>query len=137
MFVLLMMFLGMYFLMFLEILRTFERFFTNLTNVGFQGGVNSQMTCDVISFCTSCTTVLPFASETKIVCALSTDMVVAEMVVEYFWVRKGMCTVYPEAFVKRRRRRAVGQRSSHWEKITSHPTASLRPRTIFSCFLRS
>lgn len=44
------------------------------------------MTCDMISFCTSSTTVLPFTSETEIICALPTDVVVAEMIVKKFRV---------------------------------------------------
>lgn len=39
------------------------------------------MTSDVIALGTSCSAVLPLASETEIICALASDMVVAEMVI--------------------------------------------------------
>jgi hypothetical protein len=48
----------------------------------------SEMTSDVIAFCTRGTTILPFTSETKVVGALPSDMIVAEMVIESFRVEE-------------------------------------------------
>ena len=56
----------------------------------------SEVTGDMISFRTSRAAILPFASETKVVSALSTDVVVAEMIVEEFGVGEGLGTVDPK-----------------------------------------
>ena len=57
----------------------------------------SEVTGDVISFRTSCAAILPFASETKVVSALSADVVVAEVVVEEFGVGIRLSAVDPKA----------------------------------------
>ena len=59
-------------------------------------GVTSEVAGDVITLRASCTTILPLASETKVVGALPADMVVAEMVVEVFGVGIGFTAVDPE-----------------------------------------
>ena len=57
------------------------------------------MACDVISFCTGSSTVLPLASETEIVCALPANVKAAEMVVKRFWIRERLRAVEPETDV--------------------------------------
>ena len=61
-----------------------------------RGSVTSEMTGDMISLRASCTTVLPLASETEVVRALSADVCVAEVVVEEFGFREGLAAVDPE-----------------------------------------
>jgi len=58
--------------------------------------VTSEVTGDVISLRTSCTAILPFASETKVVGALSADVVIAQVVVEKFGVGVGFTAVGPK-----------------------------------------
>ena len=58
------------------------------------------MTCDVISFCASCSTVLPLASETEVVCAFPADVYVAEVGVECFWIWEGLRALEPETDVE-------------------------------------
>jgi hypothetical protein len=48
------------------------------------------MACDVITLCTRCAAVCPLAGQAEVVCALATDVVVAEMVVQRFWVRESL-----------------------------------------------
>jgi hypothetical protein len=55
--------------------------------------------CDVVAFCTCGTTVLPLACQTKVVGTLTTDMIVAEMVVESLWVCEGKSAILPETLV--------------------------------------
>lgn len=43
----------------------------------FERGMDTQVRGDMVALGTGSTTVLPFARETKIVCALATDVVVA------------------------------------------------------------
>ena len=57
------------------------------------------MAGDVITFGAGGTAVLPLAGKTKIVCALAADVVVAEVVVEGFGVRKHLVAVDPLATV--------------------------------------
>ena len=61
----------------------------------------------MISLRASCTTILPLASETKVVGALSADVVVAEVAVEEFGVGVGFATISPKTgqgrLVRRRR----------------------------------
>lgn len=76
------MFFSVNFFVFLEVLRAFEGLFADLANMRFQRGVNSEMASDVIALCTRRVAVFPLASETKVVGALSADVLVAEMVVE-------------------------------------------------------
>ena len=57
------------------------------------------MTSNMVAFCAGCSAVLPFAGEAEIVCALPTDMVVAEMMVESLGVEISSRTVLPETVV--------------------------------------
>lgn len=50
----------------------------------------------MISFSASCSAILPLAGETKVVSALSTDVVVAEMTVEEFRVGERFAAVDPK-----------------------------------------
>jgi len=50
----------------------------------------------VIPLGASCTAILPVAGETKVVGALSADMVIAQVVVEEFGVRVGFAAVGPK-----------------------------------------
>ena len=58
--------------------------------------VTSEVAGDVISLCTSCAAILPLTGETKIVGALSADVVVAEMVIEDFGVKVRLAAVGPK-----------------------------------------
>jgi hypothetical protein len=117
-FVLGMVLLGVDLFVFLQILRTFKRLLAYLANMRFErrvdcwvggrlakgcqtwilggGSITSEMTGDMISLRTSCTTVLPLTSETEVVGALSADVCVAEVVVEEFGFREGLAAVDPE-----------------------------------------
>jgi hypothetical protein len=57
--------------------------------------MNSKVTGDMVPLGTRCPAVLPPASETKVVGALATDMVVTEMVVEGLWIYEGLGAVLP------------------------------------------
>lgn len=103
--------------MLFEILRTLEGLLANLANVWLQGCVNyeaasaaadefkrqarftSKMTGNVVALCTSSIAVDPFASQTEVIGRLSTNVVVAEMVIESLGVSVGESTVLPETFV--------------------------------------
>lgn len=61
------------------------------------------MTCDMIPLSTGSTAVFPLAGQTEVVGALTTDMIVAEMVVEGLWKRKRERTWGPKTFVVRGR----------------------------------
>lgn len=50
----------------------------------------------MISLRASCAAILPLASETEVVGALSADVVVAEVVVEHFGVGERLAAVSPE-----------------------------------------
>ena len=54
------------------------------------------MTSDMVALCTGCSAVFPLAGKTEIVCALSSDVIVAEMVIECFWIEKGLSAVLPK-----------------------------------------
>lgn len=81
-----MVLLCMNFLVLFEILWALERFLAYLADMRLQRSVYSKMTCNVITFGTGSSTILPFASETKIICALSADVVIAEMIVKNLWI---------------------------------------------------
>jgi ribosome-associated toxin RatA of RatAB toxin-antitoxin module len=53
------------------------------------------MTCDMVSFRTGNVAFLPLASKTEIVSALPSDVVVAQMVVEYFRIVESFIAVEP------------------------------------------
>lgn len=89
----------MNFLVLFKILGALERFLAYLAYMRLQRSVDSKMACDVITFGTGGSTVLPFASETKIICALSADMVVAEMIIEDLWISEADRTIDPLAVV--------------------------------------
>lgn len=50
----------------------------------------------MISLCASCAAILPLTSETKVIGALSADVVVTEMVIEDFGVEVRLAAVGPE-----------------------------------------
>lgn len=54
----------------------------------------------MISLCTSSPTILPLASQTEIVGALATNVIVAQMTIERLWIRETFCAVYPFALVR-------------------------------------
>lgn len=53
----------------------------------------------MVSLCAARATILPLASETKIACTLSTDVVIAEVVIECLWVWKGFVAIDPLALI--------------------------------------
>lgn len=53
----------------------------------------------MITLCTRSTTIFPFASETKVVRALPTDVVVAKVVIERFRVCIGVGAVDPQTLM--------------------------------------
>lgn len=59
------------------------------------------MAGNVVSLCTAGSAVLPLAGETEIVGTLATNVIVAEMVVECFWITKGVRAVLPKTFMDR------------------------------------
>jgi len=59
------------------------------------------MTGDMIALRTGGDTVFPFAGEAEIIGALSTNVIVAEMIVEGFGVGERFRTVQPLTVVKR------------------------------------
>ena len=58
--------------------------------------VTSEVAGDVISLRASCAAILPLTSETKVIGALSADMVVAKMVIEDFGVEVRLSAVGPK-----------------------------------------
>lgn len=60
-------------------------------------GRTSEMARDVVAFCAAGAAVSPLASETEIVCRLSADVFVAEMVVEQLWVGESVGAAVPFA----------------------------------------
>ena len=58
------------------------------------------MTSDVVALCTGCSAVFPLAGKTEIVCALSSDVIIAEMIIECFWVDEGLSTVLPKTSMR-------------------------------------
>lgn len=89
-------------------------------------GQTSEMTSDMVSLCAGCSTVLPLASKTEIVCTLSSDMVVAQVIIKCLRVGRRVCAIKPETFVDRRLLCIGGKISSHWcerqveEKVIRH-----------------
>lgn len=61
-----------------------------------ENDITSEVTCDVISLGAGRTAIFPPASETKVVGALSADVVIAEVVVEELWVGVGLGAVGPK-----------------------------------------
>lgn len=59
----------------------------------------AKMTSNVVALCASCSAVLPFAGEAKIVCALPADVVVAEMMIESLGVEVSSRAILPETIV--------------------------------------
>jgi len=56
----------------------------------------SEMASDMIPFRAGCSTVSPFASQTKVVGALPTNVLIAEMIIELLRVGENPWAVYPE-----------------------------------------
>lgn len=101
MFVLLVMLLGMDLCVFLEVLGTLERLLANLACVRFEWCMDSQVTGNVITFCAGGAAILPFAGQAKVVGALPTNVIVAEMVVQRFRIAERESTLGPETVVDR------------------------------------
>lgn len=70
------------------------------------------MTRDVVSLRTSGAAVLPFAGQAKVVGALTTDMIVAQMIIQGFCIRKELCALDPLA----RQGRVVGGSRRGWSR---------------------
>ena len=56
----------------------------------FEWGVDSEVGSDMVALGAGGAAVFPGAGETEVVGALATDVVVAEMVVEGFWIWEGL-----------------------------------------------
>jgi len=68
-----------------------------VSDAGGEGGLRtSEVTGDMITFCTGGAAVPPLAGETEVVGALPANVVVAEMVVERLWVGESERTVHPQ-----------------------------------------
>lgn len=65
--------------MLLQILRTFEGLPTELTFVRLKRHMNADVGCNVIAFDSGRLTVIPLASKVEVVCALATNMLLANM----------------------------------------------------------
>jgi hypothetical protein len=61
------------------------------------------MASDMITLGTSSGTVFPLACEAEVISALSTNVIVAEMIVKSLGVREGLCAFEPLALVGRGR----------------------------------
>jgi len=94
-----MMLLSVDLFMFLEILRPLERLFADFADVRLERSVDSQMASDMIAFSAGRATILPLASQTQVAGTLPTNVVVAQMVVERFWVGQDLVAFYPLALV--------------------------------------
>lgn len=57
------------------------------------------MTCDVVTFCAGGVTVPPLAGQTEIASTLSSDVVIAKMIVERLWVGQDSVAIDPLAAV--------------------------------------
>lgn len=66
--------------MLLQILRSFERFTTELAFVRLQGDMDSDMRGYVIAFDGRCPACTPLASEVEVICALATNMTLADVI---------------------------------------------------------
>lgn len=53
----------------------------------------------MITLCAACSAILPLASETEVSCALSSNVVVAKVVIEGFWIWKSLVAVDPLAVI--------------------------------------
>jgi hypothetical protein len=58
------------------------------------------VTSDMVALCASSRTILPPASQTKIIGALSSDMIVAEMVIEGLGIAVGLSAILPQTLVR-------------------------------------
>lgn len=74
--------IGMGFHVFLEVLRAFECFPAKLAAVRLQRNVNPDVGCDMVALHDSDVTVAPSTLQVEIVGALSTDVTVADVVLD-------------------------------------------------------
>lgn len=81
MLVLQVMFLCVNLFMLLKVLRSFEGFLADFADVRLEWGMDTEMASYVITLSTSSAAVLPPASKAEIIGALTTDVVVAEVVI--------------------------------------------------------
>lgn len=79
------MFLRMYPFVLFQVLRALECLSADRTRVGFEGRVNSEMTGDMVPLDTLDAAALPTASQTEIVGALPSHVLVAQVVVQLVW----------------------------------------------------
>lgn len=68
--------------MFLEILRAFERFPTEVALMRLQWNVDTNMRGDMVTFHSGGAAVAPLASQVQVVGALATDMALANVILE-------------------------------------------------------
>ncbi len=94
-----MVLLGVDLLVLLEVLRSLEALLADLADVRLERGMYAEMGGDVVTLRAGGTAVLPVASEAEIVGGFATDVVVAEVVVEYLGVGEGTIAVAPFALV--------------------------------------
>ncbi len=72
----------------------------------------SEMAGNMVPFSARCPAVFPLACETEVIGALSTNVLVAKVVVELLWVTKRLGTFLPETPVSRCRLRICWRRGS-------------------------
>ena len=65
--------------MFLEVLRALEGLSTEFAPMRLQGNVNPNMRCDMVAFYNCDVAVTPRTLKIEIICALATDMTIADM----------------------------------------------------------
>ncbi len=94
---LLLMLLGVDALVLLEVLWTLEGLSTDVAVVRLEWCVNTNVRCDVIALGTGDVTAFPLASKAEVVGGLTTDVVVAEMLVDDLGIEEHLATVVPSA----------------------------------------
>lgn len=83
--------------MLLQVLRTLERLATELTLVRLQGNVNTDVRGDVISLDCSSSARVPLASQVEVVCALTANMTLTDVLVECLGGRELLVASIPSA----------------------------------------
>jgi hypothetical protein len=89
--------IGMCLDMLLEILRTLERFATELALVRLERNVNANVRGDVVALHSSGPAGVPLAGEVQVVCALAANMAFTDVLIERLWCGKLLVTVTPAA----------------------------------------
>jgi hypothetical protein len=69
--------------MLLQVLGTFEALSALFAGMGFEGDVDSNVTCDVVSFGGLGGTGSPAASQAQIICRFAANVFLAQMVLHY------------------------------------------------------